>query len=448
MLIRFSDHFTCKKLLRITFPSMVMLVFTSIYSVVDGFFVSNFVGKSAFTAVNFIIPFLMILGAVGFMFGTGGSALIAKTLGEGDRERAGRLFSMVVYASVALGVVLATAGFALLRPLLEALGAEGELLENCIVYGRIILLANPMYILQYEFQCLFATAGKPALGLYVTVAAGLTNMVLDAVFVAVLPWGVAGAAAATALSQCVGGLVPLVYFALPNNSLLRLGGMKPEIRALARVCANGASELMSNISIPLVSMVYNLQLLAMAGEDGVAAYGVLMYVSLVFQGIFLGYSVGVAPVVSYHYGARNAAEVRGILRRSLGLIAGFSVAMFAAACALAQPLARMFVGYDQALYDLTVRAFGIFSFSFLFTGFAIFGSAYFTALNNGLVSAVISFLRTLLFQIAAVLLLPLVWQVDGIWAATAAAELMAALVAGVFLWLGRDSVVVGGAPSG
>lgn len=438
MRIRFSDHFTCKKLLRLTFPSMIMLVFTSIYGVVDGFFVSNFVGKNAFTAVNFIMPFLMILGAVGFMFGTGGGALIAKTLGEGDKEKAGRLFSLVVYASAGLGVVLAAAGLLLLRPLLVLLGAEGQLLENCVLYGRIILLANPMYILQYEFQCLFPTAGKPALGLYVTVAAGLTNMVLDALFVAVLPWGIQGAAAATAISQCVGGLIPLVYFALPNRSLLRLGRTRMEPRALGKVCANGSSELMSNISIPLVSMLYNLQLLAMAGEDGVAAYGVLMYVSLIFQAVFLGYSVGTAPVISYHYGARNAAEVKGILRRSLGLVSVFALAMFAAALGLAQPLSRLFVGYDQALYDFTVRAFGIFALSFLFTGFAIFGSAFFTALNNGLVSAVISFLRTLLFQVAAVLILPLFWQVDGIWAATVAAECMAALVAGAFLWRCRD----------
>ena len=421
---------------------MIMLVFTSIYGVVDGFFVSNFVGKSAFTAVNFIMPFLMLLGAVGFMFGTGGGALIAKTLGEGDKEMAGRLFSMVVYASASLGAVLAAAGFVLLRPLLTVLGAEGELLENCVLYGRIILAANPMYILQCEFQCLFPTAGKPSLGLYVTVAAGVTNMVLDALFVAVLPWGIQGAAAATAISQCVGGLVPLVYFALPNSSLLRLGRARRDLRALLRVCANGSSELMSNISIPLVSMLYNLQLLVMAGEDGVAAYGVLMYVSLLFQAVFLGYSVGSAPVISYHYGARNAAEVKGILRRSLGLIGGFALAMFAAALGLAQPLSRLFVGYDQALYELTVRAFGIFAFSFLFTGFAIFGSAFFTALNNGLISALISFLRTLLFQMAAVLLLPLIWQVDGIWAATVAAEFMAALVAAAFLWRCRDETAL------
>ena len=342
----------------------------------------------------------------------------------------------------ALGAVLAAAGFVLLRPLLTALGAEGELLENCVLYGRIILAANPMYILQYEFQCLFPTAGKPSLGLYVTVAAGVTNMVLDALFVAVLPWGIQGAAAATAISQCVGGLVPLVYFALPNSSLLRLGRARRDLRALLRVCANGSSELMSNISIPLVSMLYNLQLLAMAGEDGVAAYGVLMYVSLIFQAVFLGYSVGSAPVISYHYGARNAAEVKGILRRSLGLIGGFALAMFAAALGLAQSLSRLFVGYDQALYELTVRAFGIFAFSFLFTGFAIFGSAFFTALNNGLVSALISFLRTLRFQVAAVLLLPIVRQVDGIWAATVAAEFMAALVAAAFLWRCRDETAL------
>lgn len=434
MKIQLSDHFTYQKLLRYTMPSIVMMVFTSIYGVVDGFFVSNFVGKTPFTAVNFVFPLLMILGCAGFMFGTGGGALIAKTMGEGEAKRANSLFSLVVYAGLISGLALSALGLLILRPAASALGAEGELLENCVRYGRIILLAIPAYVLQYEFQCLFATAGKPALGLMVTVAAGCTNMALDALFVAVFRWGLEGAAAATALSQVVGGAVPVFYFARPNSSLLRLGRTSFDGRALVKTCTNGASELMSSISGSLVSMLYNAQLLRYAGEDGVAAYGVLMYVSLVFQAVFIGYSVGTAPVIGYHYGAQNHGELRGLRRRSLAVVAVFAAAMFAAAQLLARPLSRLFVGYDPELLELTVQAFFIFSFSFLFSGFAIFGSSFFTALNNGMVSAVISFLRTLVFQTAAVLIFPLIWGVDGIWLSIVAAEALAVAVTAVFLW--------------
>lgn len=433
MKIQLSDHFSYRKLLRFTLPSIVMLVFTSIYGVVDGFFVSNFVGKTPFTAVNFIMPFLMILGSLGFMFGTGGSALIAKTLGEGEPEKAKRVFSLIVYVSAVCGVALALLGTLFIRPLAVALGAEGQLLENSVTYGRVILLALPAYILQYEFQCLFATAEKPTLGLVVTILAGVTNILLDALFVAVLHWGLIGAAAATAVSQCVGGLIPLIYFACPNSSLLRLGKTKLEGKVLLKTCTNGASELMSNISTSVVSMVYNTQLLNYAGEDGVAAYGVLMYVSLVFQASFIGYSMGTAPVIGYHYGARNQGELKGLLRKSLTLIGGFAGAMFVAALLLARPFSTLFVGYDQDLLSLTVHAFGIFSISFLFSGFSIFGSSFFTALNDGFVSACISFLRTLVFQIAAVLVLPIFWGVDGIWSSIVVAELLAVVVTFLFL---------------
>ncbi|MCI8699208.1 MAG: MATE family efflux transporter, partial [Oscillospiraceae bacterium] len=400
MKIQLSDHFTCSKLLRFTLPSIVMMVFTSIYGVVDGFFVSNFVGKTPFTAVNFIYPVIMILGCVGFMFGTGGGALIAKTLGEGKPERANHIFSLIVYTAAVCGVVLGAVGVVLVRPIAAALGARGELLENSVVYARVILAALPAFILQFEFQCLFATAGKPTLGLMVTVAAGCTNMALDALFVAVLRWGLVGAAAATALSQAVGGIVPLVYFARPNSSLLRLGRTGFDGKALARTCANGSSELMSNISGSLVSMLFNAQLLRYAGEDGVAAYGVLMYVSMVFLAVSIGYAVGSAPAVGYHYGAQDHQELRGLRRRSTAIVAVASMAMFAAGQLLARPLSLLFVGYDPDLLELTEQAFFIFSFAFLFSGFAIFGSSFFTALNNGLVSAAISFLRTLVFQVA------------------------------------------------
>lgn len=437
MNIQLSDHFNYRKLLRFTLPSIIMLVFTSIYGVVDGFFVSNFVGKTPFTAINFIMPFLMILGSCGFMFGTGGGALIAKTMGEGNPEKAKHLFSLIVYTSIVSGVVLTFLGIIFLRPLVSALGAEGQLLADSVKYGRIILMAIPAYILQYEFQCLFAAAEKPALGLYVTIVAGLTNMILDALFVAVFHWELEGAASATAISQCVGGIVPLLYFARPNSSLLQLGKTEFDGKSLAKTCINGSSELMSNIAMSVVSMLYNVQLLKYAGEDGVAAYGVLMYVSMIFQAIFIGYSVGTAPVIGYHFGAKNHKELKGLLKKSLVLIGTFAVVMFSAAYLLARPLSVLFAGYDEGLLRLTVRAFSIFSFSFLFSGFAIFGSSFFTALNNGFVSAAISFMRTLVFQIAAVLIFPLFWKVDGIWMSIVAAEMMAVIVTIVFLRLNQ-----------
>lgn len=437
MHIQLSDHFNYSKLLRFSFPSIIMLVFTSVYGVVDGFFVSNFVGKTPFTAVNFIMPFLMILGSLGFMFGTGGGALIAKTMGEGKMEKANHMFSLIVYTSVICGIVMAALGIIFIRPLAAALGARGQLLEDSVVYGRIILLAIPAYILQYEFQCLFATAEKPAIGLGVTIGAGLTNIILDALFVAGLSLGLEGAAVATALSQCVGGIVPLIYFARPNQSLLQLGRTEFDRGTLAKTCLNGSSELMSNISMSIVSMLYNIQLLKYAGEDGIAAYGVLMYVSLIFQAVFIGYSMGTAPVIGYHYGAGNHEELKGLLRRSSVLIGIFAAAMFVAAFVLAKPLAFIFVGYDEELLNLTIHAFLIFSFSFLFSGYAIFGSSFFTALGDGVISAAISFLRTLVFQIAAVLILPLFFQVDGIWISIVVSEVMAVAVTICFLRLKR-----------
>ncbi len=433
MNIQLSDHFSYKKLLRFTFPSIIMLVFTSIYGVVDGFFVSNFVGKTAFTAVNFIMPFLMILGAVGFMFGTGGGALIAKTLGEGSKEKARSLFSLFVYISAACGIILAVLGILLIRPIAGLLGAEGQMLEDCVTYGRLILYALPAYILQFEFQCLFATAEKPQLGLYVTVAAGLTNMVLDALFVAVFRWGLQGAAAATAFSQCVGGVIPVIYFSRKNSGALRLTKTHFDGKSILKACTNGSSELLSTISMSIVGMLYNVQLLKYAAEDGVAAYGVLMYVNMIFQAVFIGYSVGTAPVISYNYGAGKHEELKGLLKKSIVIIGITAAFMLASSEILAKPLSLIFVGYDQGLLEMTLHAFRIYSFVFVFSGFAIFGSSFFTALNNGAVSAAISFIRTLVFQIAAVILFPLIWGLDGIWFSTVAAEIAAVCITVIFI---------------
>lgn len=433
MTIQLSDHFSYAKLLRFTLPSIAMMIFTSIYGVVDGLFVSNFVGKTEFAAVNFIYPFLMMLGTVGFMFGTGGSALIAKTMGEGDREKANRLFSLFIYVSLILGVLIALMGIIFIRPIAALMGAEGEMLDHCVTYARIFLISTPAFILQFEFQSFFVTAEKPQLGLFVTVAAGITNMVLDALFTAVFPFGIAGAAAATAISQAVGGIVPLVYFSKKNTSLLRLTRTSFDGKSLMKACTNGSSELMSNISMSLVSMLYNIQLIKYAGENGVAAYGVLMYVNMIFLAIFIGFSVGSAPVISYHYGAGNTDELHGLLKKSLVVSGVSSLGMLALALLLARPLSAVFVGYDKTLFDMTVRGFYVSSFSYLFSGIAIFGSSFFTALNNGLISAVISFLRTLVFQIGAVMILPLFFGIDGIWSSIVVAEFVATTVSIMFI---------------
>lgn len=433
MNIKLSEHFSYKKLLKFTLPSIVMMIFTSIYGVVDGFFVSNYVGKTPFAAVNFIMPFLMILGAFGFMFGTGGSALISKTMGEGDGEKANRIFSLLIYVSLACGIVVAVLGIVFLRPIASLLGAEGKMLDYCVTYGRIILTALPAYFLQFEFQSFFAAAEKPQLGLMVTVAAGVTNMVLDALLVAVFSFGLVGAAVATAMSQLVGGIIPLIYFARKNTSLLRLTKTGLDGKVIAKTCTNGSSELMTNVSMSIVSMLYNTQLMRYAGEDGIAAYGVLMYVNMIFLAAFIGYAVGTAPVIGYHFGAENRLELKSILKKSTVVIGICAVGMLILGELLSYPLAKIFVGYDEGLMELTLQAFKIFSFSFLFAGFSIFGSSFFTALNDGLTSALISFLRTLVFQVAAVLILPLLFEINGIWFSIVAAEIVSAVVTALFI---------------
>ena len=438
MKVNLSDHFTYQKLLNFVLPSIVMMVFTSIYGVVDGLFVSNYAGKTAFAAINLVMPFIMVLGGMGFMIGTGGTALVAKVLGEGEKKEANRYFSMMVLVTLLLGVALSVVGVIFMRPVSRLLGATEAMMDDCVLYGRIVIAFTFTFMLQNVFQSFLIVAEKPKLGLAVTVAAGVTNMVLDALFVGGFGWGIAGAAVATGLSQCVGGILPLIYFLRPNNSLLRLCKTRLELRPILKACGNGSSELMSNISSSFVSMLYNFQLLRFAGEDGVSAYGVLMYVQFIFVAIYVGYAVGSAPIVGFHYGAKNHNELKNLLRKSTLLMASSGVVLTILAMALAGPLAKIFVGYDQGLYDLTRHAFRVFAYSFLLAGFNIFASSFFTALNNGAVSAAISFLRTLLFQTASVLLLPLVLGVDGVWWAIFAAEVFASLISVAFLFAKRE----------
>ena len=434
MKIQLSDHFTYGRLLRFTLPSIVMMIFTSIYGVVDGIFVSNFAGKTAFAAVNLIMPYLMIFGVIGFMLGTGGTALISMTLGMGDKKKANELFSMLTYVAIAGGLALTVVSIVFMRPAAIALGATGQMLEDCVLYGNITQIASTAYVLQFAFQSFCITAEKPKLSLAMMVTAGVCNIVLDALFVAVFHWGLVGAAVATATAQIIGAVIPLIYFFRPNDSLLRLGKCRFDGKALLRACTNGSSELMSNLSMSLVSMLYNLQLIKYAGENGIAAYGVIMYVNFVFIAVFIGFVIGSAPIIGYNHGADNRSELKNMFRKSLVVVACFAAVMAASAFFLAEPLARIFVGYDQELMAMTIRGFRIYSLSFLLCGFNIFGSSLFTALNNGLVSAAISFVRTLICQIAAVFLLPLILGLDGIWLAIVAAELVA-LVLTIFCFL-------------
>lgn len=438
MKIKLSDHFTYSKLLRFVFPSIIMMIFTSIYGVVDGLFVSNFAGKTAFASINLVMPFVMILGGIGFMIGTGGTALVSKVLGEGKKEKANKIFTMMIIFTLLLGTLLSVIGVVSMPWVADFLGATEEMMADCILYGRIVTGFTVAFMLQNVFQSFLIAAEKPKLGLLATVLAGITNMALDAIFIIVFKWGVAGAAIATGLSQCVGGIFPLIYFSRDNSSLLRLTNTKLEIKPIFNACGNGSSELMSNISLSVVSMIYNFQLMKYVGEDGVSAYGVLMYVQFIFVAIYIGYAIGCAPITGYHFGAQNHGELKNMLRKSAFLSAISGVVLTILAIVLSSPLAKLFVGYDEELYELTRHAFSLFAYSFLLAGFNIFTSSFFTALNNGAVSAAISFMRTLIFQTSSVLILPIFLGVDGIWWAITVAEVFAFILSLIFLFAKRE----------
>ncbi|WP_077534155.1 MATE family efflux transporter [Massiliimalia massiliensis] len=438
MRIQLSEHFTYPKLLRFVFPSIIMMIFTSIYGVVDGLFVSNFVGKTPFAALNLIMPLLMILGALGFMIGTGGSAIVSKTLGEGKKEKANEYFSMLVYVTIVGGLILTVVGLIWIRPIAIAMGADDAMVEDCVLYGRILLVSLTAFMLQNVFQSFLITAERPRLGLAVTVAAGVTNIFLDFLFIVVFHWGLAGAAIATAISQAVGGVIPMIYFFSKNSSLLHLTRAKWHGRILIKACTNGSSELMTNISMSIVNILYNFQLMNLAGEDGIAAYGVIMYVNFIFVSIFIGYSIGCAPIVGYHYGAANHAELKSLFRKSLTFIGLTGFLLTVLALSLSPWLSKLFVGYDPVLYEMTNHGFRLYALSFLASGFSIFGSAFFTALSNGAVSAAISFLRTLVFQIVVVMILPIFLGIDGIWLAIVVAEAMALIVTIVFFVIKKE----------
>ncbi len=436
MNIQLSEHFTYKKLIQFTIPTIIMMIFTSIYGVVDGLFVSNCVGSDAFAGVNLIMPAIMILGSIGFMIGTGGSALVSKTIGEGNKEKANRYFSMLLYVVTIIGFIFTVIGLIVMEPVAKLLGAEGNLVEICVTYGRTLIIALIPFMLQNCFQSFLIVAEKPRMGLIISIITGVLNMILDFLFIYVFKMGVFGAAVATGISQLIGGIVPLIYF-IKKSETLKLVKTKFELKPILQACANGSSEMVTNISMSLVNMLYNLQLMKYAGSDGVVAYGIIMYVSFIFSGTYMGYSIGSAPIVGYHYGAENKEELKSLLKKSLKLLTITSIVMTVVGELLAKPLASIFVSYNANLLDMTVNAIRIFSISYLISGINIFASSFFTALNNGVVSAAISFLRTLLFQIAMIFILPLIWGLNGIWIAVIFAEVLALIVSITFLVVNR-----------
>jgi len=433
MKIQLSDHFSYSKLIKFTLPTIAMMIFTSIYGVVDGVFVSNCVGSDAFAAVNLIMPIIMILGSVGFMIGTGGSAIVSKTLGEGKKEKANEYFSMLVYLCVVSGVILSVIGIIFTGPIAVLLGAKGSIAKDCVTYGRTVFFMLTGLFLQNAFQSFLVVAEKPKLGLFVTLLAGFTNMFLDFLFVYVLRFGVFGAALATGISQFVGSVIPIIYFAGGKNNVLKLTKCRFNKDIIIKTCINGSSEMVTNMSMSLVNILYNMQLMKYIGTNGVVAYGIIMYVGFIFVGTYMGYAVGSAPVISYHYGAGNKDELKNLFKRSLTIIIVSSVVMTLIAEIIAGYLAGIFVSYDNNLLELTTEAIRIYAVSYLISGINIFASSFFTALNNGVVSAVISFMRMFVFQIVMILFLPVVLGISGIWTAVIAAEVLSVVISVMFL---------------
>lgn len=428
MTINLSEHFTYKKLIKFTLPTIIMMIFTSIYGVVDGIFVSNVVGSNAFASINLIMPAIMIIGTIGFMIGTGGSAIISKTLGEGDNEKANKQFSMLIYLEIILGIVFTVIALLVLEPVARLLGANQEMMNDCLIYGRILLIGMTAFILQNSFQSFMVVAEKPNFGLGISIIAGLTNMILDFLFIYVFRWGVAGAAIATITSQFVGAIIPMIYFARKNPTMLKLGKTKFELSTIIKTCTNGSSEMVTNLSMSLVNVLFNIQLMKFAGANGVSAYGIIMYVGFLFVGTYMGYSVGTAPIIGYHYGANNKEELKNLLNKSIKLLGVVAIVMTFLAEVLAKPLASIFVSYDKELLEMTINAIRLYSLSYIINWFNIFASSFFTALNNGFISALISFVRTLVFQIACILILPAIWQLNGIWLSVVVAEVLSIFV--------------------
>lgn len=430
MKIGLTGHYSVTRLVKTSLPLIAMMIVTSIYSVIDGYFVSNFAGSTEFASMNLVWPVLSLASAIGLMIGTGGSALVSKTLGEGDRRKAEGIFTMLVRVSIAVGCIVSVLLIVFMKDIVTALGAKGDMIPLAEEYGRIVSLGMVGFILQMEFQSFYMTAERPQLGTMMSIVSGVVNIALDALFIIAFGWGLEGAAVATAVSLGIGGAFPLVYFSSSSNksNLKFIKGCGTDWKALGKACSNGISEYVGNVALSIVSIGYNIQLMKYIGENGVSAYGVIMYVGFIFGSVFIGYNLCASQVIAYNYGAGNRKELRSLLGKSLILIGTAGLILTAAAQLSAPLLSRIFVGYDDGLSELTVHALRLYMVSFLLCGFNTFCSAWFTALNNGIVSAVAAFSRTLVLELGTVFILPSIIGIDGIWFSVSVAEILAFLM--------------------
>lgn len=434
MRIELSGHYSVRRLLVSAVPSIVMILVTSLYSIVDGVFVSNFAGTTPFAALNLMWPAMQVVTVLGLMVGTGGSALVSKTKGEGDDKKADAIFSTLVRFTLILGVIMGALFFILTPQIARWLGAEGELLRQSIIYARICISVAPVFMIQMAFNSFFMAAEKPQLGTALSIASGITNIIVDAVLIVWLKMGIAGAAIGTASGMAVGGLYPIFYFSSKrNSSSLHLVKNTAEFRHVLKACSNGLSEYVGNIALSVVSICYNVQLMKYLGENGVSVYGILMYLGFAFASLFIGYNIMATPVIGYNYGAGNRPELKSLLNKSMGIVLTTGILLAGIVTALARPLATIFVSYDPELLDLAVRAIRIYFISFTICGINMFTSAWFTGLNNGIVSAVAAFTRTLVFELGAVFVIPALFGIDAIWAAVNVAEVLALILSAALI---------------
>lgn len=421
-------------LLKFALPSVIMMMVMGLYSMVDSMFVSRFVSTNALSAINVVYPVINLLIGLGVMLASGGSAVIAAKMGAGKTDEARRDFSMIVTIGLASSIVIAVAGLIFIRPIVTFLGASELLVDYAVTYLAIILMFAPANMLQMLFQMFFVTAGRPGLGLTFIIGAGLVNAVLDYVFIVPLGMGIAGAALATGIGYLIPAAAGLIFFFGKKKELYFT---KPKFSAavLGSSCSNGSSEMVSNLSMAVVTLVFNRIMMNLAGEDGVAAVTIVMYAQFLLSSIFMGFSLGVQPVISFHHGAGNRRNLKGIYRHCIVFIAIAAVSVFAVAMTLGPTLTTIFTPKDTNVWTLAVRGFMILPFCFLLEGFSIYASAAFTALGDGKTSALISFLRTFLFILTGLLTLPLAFGIDGVWLAVPVAELCSVLVViGCVLW--------------
>lgn len=434
-----NQDITPAGLLKFAAPSIVMMVFMSLYTIVDGIFVSRFLGSNALSSLNIVYPVISVAIALSTMLGTGGSAIISKYLGEGKNERAREALTQFVVLTLLLSFVLLILSEMFLTPISRLLGASDVLLADCRLYLGASMLFAPACMLQAVFQSFLVTAGRPGLGLLLMTGAGICNMILDYVLIVPCQMGIAGAALATGIGQCIPAVCGLCFFLFTRQDL-RFCRFTFSAKEILDACYNGSSEMVSQLSNAVITFLFNIVMMSLAGEHGVAAITILLYGQFLFNAVYLGFSIGISPVIGFQYGAGDRTKLRKIYRISFLSVAISSVVIVAAAICFSPTIVAIFTK-DQRTFELASVGFRLFAVNFLFSGINITSSGFFTALSNGKVSALISFSRTLVFIVISLLILPRILGITGAWIAIPVAEFLTLLISG---WMHRKYFLVPG----